>query len=422
MEEEQEWVCTSQLHQLLLYLLIYGEAANLRFLPEALSFIFFCASNALTLEPVTEDEFGASSLHPEQQPQTARNDAENSAKRVLYQLRPVDADSAVSSMPYLQDDFLDTIVSPIYEFLQEEILKKRDLPVDERVMYDDVNEFFWSRSKIEKLLNHPQHGLALGKSAHLAYEALRSTLRAANESDGGPAHELSKLFTKTFKETVSVARVLYVFSRVLILHSAAWHACLVTAFFEELKWRYLCTVTLTHATLKMLVHIYEMLPHNRSNHLTDDASRIVKKGSLWYWGILLMYALSPALFAFDFFVRRDPLLIIFQFYSAVYLALCLGQLLVQHSLLSDSGRKLHGRLSGRKYSQPFLGSAIQLTVPSSWFAYMSFWMLTGGLKLAFGYYGLAQPLIVPLTALWNLDFDGEGTAREPRQMSYVASS
>ena len=44
-------MCTSQLHQILLFLLIWGEAANLRFLPEMLCFVFYCASNALVLEP-----------------------------------------------------------------------------------------------------------------------------------------------------------------------------------------------------------------------------------------------------------------------------------------------------------------------------------------------------------------------------------
>ena len=53
-EQEQAWLCTAQLHQIVLYLLIYGEAANLRFLPELLCFVFFCASNALALEPSME--------------------------------------------------------------------------------------------------------------------------------------------------------------------------------------------------------------------------------------------------------------------------------------------------------------------------------------------------------------------------------
>ena len=42
---------------------------------------------------------------------------------------------------------------------------------------------------------------------------------------------------------------------------------------------------------------------------------------------------------------------------------------------------------------------------------MSFWLLTGGLKVAFGYYGLAEPLVKPMNALWELEFDGDGTSR-----------
>lgn len=47
--EERAWVCNAQLHQLMLWYLIWGEAANLRHMPELLCFITYCASNALTL-------------------------------------------------------------------------------------------------------------------------------------------------------------------------------------------------------------------------------------------------------------------------------------------------------------------------------------------------------------------------------------
>ena len=59
-----------------------------------------------------------------------------------------------------------------------------------------------------------------------------------------------------------------------------------------------------------------------------------------------------------------------------------------------------------------VSTSISVTVPfTSWLAYMTFWMATGALKCAFGYYGLAEPLVIPLQALWNLEFDGQGTAR-----------
>ena len=93
-------------------------------------------------------------------------------------------------------------MSPIYEFLQEEILKKRDLPVDERVMYDDVNEFFWSRSRSRSYLTI-HNGLALSE--------VRIDVRGAAQHARPRMNQMAALHTsylavhKTFMETVSVA-------------------------------------------------------------------------------------------------------------------------------------------------------------------------------------------------------------------------
>ena len=287
---------------------------------------------------------------------------------------------------------------------------KAQLPVDERVMYDDVNEFFWARANIDRLMRMEDgKQLAVGDKAHLAYETVRSKLRRAKESAQGPAYELLYYFHKTFRETVSLYRVLYVFARVLVLHAVAWHGCLTIAFFKSTKWRYTCQPVLTHALLKICLHLYELVP---TNHNLTDASRVVKKGFHSRLAVILGYALGPGLFLFDLLFRGDPLLLLFQLYAAVYVALMLGQLVVQHSLLSEAGRRLHARMTGRKHSTPYIGSALQLTVPfTSWLFYVVFWFHVAALKLAFGYYGLAEPLVVPLTALWNLEFDGDGTGR-----------
>ena len=105
---------------------------------------------------------------------------------------------------------------------------------------------------------------------------------------------------------------------------------------------------------------------------------------------------------------------VFQFVSAGYLALMLMQLVAQHSLLSDAGRKLHGRLAAsRNLHVNYVGTPLNLTVPwTSWLAYSTFWLATGSLKIMFGYYALAKPLVIPLSALWNLEFDGQGGERE----------
>ena len=426
-EEEQEWVCTSKLHQVMLFLLIHGEAANGRFLPEFICFVFFCASNALTLEPTSVEEYDPSTR------------GSGSAEQFKYELRPA---GKTSGMPYPQDDFLESIVTPVYNFLEAEIAQKKELPIDERVMcatgptlpspctpsifilrlwhlgddramvaagvcrrYDDVNEFFWSRENVELLLRTPkdeaERFVALGSKATAAYHTLRANLRHAVESRGGAAHELRHYFSKTYVESVSMCRVLYVFSRVLIPHCVAWHALLAVAFYKSMHWRYVCTCAATHAILKLAASLYEL-----STPLTNTSLRGHRRIA-----VTCGYGCIPLAMLFDIMIRNDPKLYVFQGFSAVYLGLMLGQLVAQHSLLSDAGRKLHGRLSGRHHNHAFMGTALQLTVPlRSWIAYTSFWLLVGTLKLLFGYYGLAKPLVPPLIALWELDFDG-GTGK-----------
>lgn len=53
---ESSWVCNAQLHHLLLWYLIWGEASNLRFTPELLCFLFYCMSNALMLSTQSDSE------------------------------------------------------------------------------------------------------------------------------------------------------------------------------------------------------------------------------------------------------------------------------------------------------------------------------------------------------------------------------
>ena len=96
--------------------LVWGEAANLRHAPEMLTCVFHCAANAVKLPPETPP------LRP--------------GSTALYLLPG-------STMPYPPCDFLQSVVRPVYLFLRRETLERREEPVGERVMYDDVNEFFW---------------------------------------------------------------------------------------------------------------------------------------------------------------------------------------------------------------------------------------------------------------------------------------
>ena len=132
-------------------------------------------------------------------------------------------------------------------------------------MYDDVNEFFWSRENIDKLLplgdaadKQSQSGL----NATLAYEELRMRFRDAAYEGGDPSKPtkggFASYFKKTFLELVSVPTVLYIYSRVLILHSWTWHLLLLLGLHDEWEWKHVCIPALTHCILKLLQQRHEM--------------------------------------------------------------------------------------------------------------------------------------------------------------------
>ncbi|QCE09672.1 callose synthase [Vigna unguiculata] len=101
-----------------LYLLIWGEAANLRFLPECLSYIFHHMAmdlNKLLQNHDDDNNFHQASLH--------------------------------------RESFLDRVVQPIYRVLLSEVESSRNgtVPHCKWRNYDDINEFFWDKRCFKKL-------------------------------------------------------------------------------------------------------------------------------------------------------------------------------------------------------------------------------------------------------------------------------
>ncbi|KAJ4981755.1 hypothetical protein NE237_032592 [Protea cynaroides] len=104
-----------------LYLLIWGEAANLRFVPECLSYIFH--HMAMELNRILEDYID-----------------ENTGGPVL---------PSVSG----ENAFLNSVVTPIYKIISDEVDDSRNgtAPHSAWRNYDDINEFFWSRHCFQRL-------------------------------------------------------------------------------------------------------------------------------------------------------------------------------------------------------------------------------------------------------------------------------
>ncbi|KAI6697340.1 hypothetical protein NL676_017459 [Syzygium grande] len=109
-------------HELLyvsLYLLIWGECANLRFLPECICYVFHNMAKELNM--VLEDH-----VDP------------NTGRRIF---------------PAGENAFLNGVVKPLYEVvrMEVEIGCNAIAPHNEWRNYDDINEYFWSRRCFEEL-------------------------------------------------------------------------------------------------------------------------------------------------------------------------------------------------------------------------------------------------------------------------------
>ncbi|XP_058209041.1 callose synthase 12-like [Rhododendron vialii] len=104
-----------------LYLLIWGESANLRFLPECICYIFHHL--AMDLNKILDGN--------------------------------IDENTGRPFVPHLSGEnaFLNRVVRPIYETVRAEVENSRNgtAPHSAWRNYDDVNEYFWSRRCFEKL-------------------------------------------------------------------------------------------------------------------------------------------------------------------------------------------------------------------------------------------------------------------------------
>ncbi|BAA98064.1 unnamed protein product [Arabidopsis thaliana] len=103
-----------------LYLLIWGEAANLRFMPECLCYIYH--HMAFELFEMLESK-GSKKKYKPKNPTYSGKD----------------------------EDFLTKVVTPVYKTIAEEAKKSGEGKHSEWRNYDDLNEYFWSKQYLDKL-------------------------------------------------------------------------------------------------------------------------------------------------------------------------------------------------------------------------------------------------------------------------------
>lgn len=167
--------CTPEdcITQVALYLLIWGEANNVRFMPECLCFIYKCSFDYLCWVKQLE------------------------------------------SIPNEQEfAFLESVIDPLYHFIRDQQYElvegrwKKRLKRDhgDIIGYDDVNQFFWYPDSLSRIELYDGTKL-LGLARSQRYLRLKFV-------------NWNKLLYKTYKETRSWLHIISNFSRIWVIHCA----------------------------------------------------------------------------------------------------------------------------------------------------------------------------------------------------------
>ena len=159
-----------RVRQLALFLLCWGEANQVRFMPECLCFIFKCASDYL--------------VSPECQ----------------NRVEPVE-----------EFTYLNTIITPLYQYcrdqgyeIQDGKYVRRERDHNKVIGYDDINQLFWYPEGIERIVMEDKSRIVDVPPAERYLKLKDVTWK--------------KVFFKTYKETRSWLHLLVNFNRIWVIH------------------------------------------------------------------------------------------------------------------------------------------------------------------------------------------------------------
>ena len=185
-----------RIRQIALYLLCWGEAAQVRFTPECLCFIFKCA-----------DDY----------------------------YRSPECQNRVEPVP--EGLYLRAVVRPLYRFLRDQgyevqdgIFVRRERDHEQIIGYDDVNQLFWYPEGINRIvLNDRVSAVCLRSGRIWTYIALVSQTRLVDVPPSQRFMKFDKIewhraFFKTYYEKRSFMHLLVNFNRIWVLHiSLYWY-------------------------------------------------------------------------------------------------------------------------------------------------------------------------------------------------------
>jgi 1,3-beta-glucan synthase len=373
-----------RLRQIALYLLCWGEAGNVRFVPECLCFIFKCA-----------DDY----------------------------YRSPECQNKVEPVP--EGLFLHSVIKPLYRFMRDQgyevvdskfVRKEKDH--DEIIGYDDINQLFWYPEGLARIVLSDNVRAIL-----TSYFVLLNISPKTRLVDVSPPQRYMKfnridwnrVFFKTYFEKRSVAHLLVNFNRVWILHVAIFW--FYTAFNSpkvyaprnkanpspQMSWSATALGGAVSTGIMIVATIAEFsyIPTtwNNASHLT---TRLI------FLLVILALTAGPTFYIAMIDDRpaqtQFPLILgVVQFFISVVVTFVFG--------IIPSGRMFGDRVAGkaRKYmaSQTFTASYPSL-VRSARTASITLWVLIFGCKFAESYFFLTSSFSSPIAVMARTKVQGCG--------------
>ncbi|KAK7302786.1 hypothetical protein RJT34_13682 [Clitoria ternatea] len=354
-----------------LYLLIWGEAGNLRFSPECLCYIYHFM-----------------------------------AKELNYVLdEHIDPDTGRPFMPTVSGDcgFLKSVIMPIYNTLKVEVDSSRNgkAPHSAWRNYDDINEYFWSRRCLKKL----------GWPLNFESNFFGTTPKAKRVGKTGFVEQRS--FWNVYKSFDRVWVMLILFLQAAII--VAWEG-------TEYPWQALerrdaqvklLTVFITWSALRLLQSVLDTGAHY--SLVTRETSwvgvRMVLKSLVaitWivvfsvFYGLIWIEKGSSRTWSDAANQRIITFLkVVFCFLIPELVALVLFVVPWLRNIVEESDWRIIYLLTWWFYSRIFVGRGVRQALVDN-VKYTVFWIAVLASKFAFSYFIQIKPLVDPTKALLRL--------------------
>lgn len=369
-----------------LYLLIWGEASNIRFMPECICYIFHYMADEMN--------------------------------QILFSDTQLVTGEAYEVASRKEEHFLQEVVTPIYEVLQKEARRNKKGKASHAAWrnYDDLNEYFWS-PKCFKKLNWPMDRKAdfFIHSEHKSVDNMGSN----NVAMGRRKPKTNFVEIRTFLHLYRSFDRLWTFF-ILALQAmiiVAWHGNgSLTGIFDEDVFKSILSIFITAAILNFLraaLDIILSLNAWMSLKFNQMLRYVLKFAVAAFWVVLMPVAYSRSVNNPTGLVRFFRNLggsyqnqSLFYYCVAVYfLPNILAALVFIFPYLRKSLERSNWRIISLLmwWAQPklYVGRGMHEDVISL-LKYTLFWIMLLISKLAFSYYVEILPLVQPTKVVMRL--------------------